>query len=242
MSRYQKIYSQIWHDEKFLGLSEDGKLLFLYCLTSPHSNAIGVYVLPKMYICADLKWSEKRLGKPFKELLVKGFIGYDETVNLILIINHLKHNSIENSNQLIGAIKIFSALPHSQKIIKRLIEGLGKGFTKGFTEQFIKGLSLQLPEGLPNSETETETETETTLVESEKITFDWSSLKFENLNGKLEVFKEKYPALDVEAEVRKMEAWIIANPKNKKSNWERFIVNWLTRAQDRAPRRESDYL
>ena len=161
MSRYQKIYTQIWHDEKFLALSEDAKYLFLYCMTSPHSNAIGIYVLPKMYICADLKWQEKRLTKPFGELLVKGFIEFDETVNLLLLCNHLKHNSIENSNQLTGALKIFSSLPYSPKIILRMSKGLGKGFTKGFTEQFIKALVIQLPEGLPNSETVTETVTET---------------------------------------------------------------------------------
>jgi hypothetical protein len=36
------------------------------------------------------------------------------------------------------------------------------------------------------------------------------------------------------SELHRMEAWALANPVNRKSNWQRFIVNWLTKSQDRA--------
>lgn len=49
-------------------------------------------------------------------------------------------------------------------------------------------------------------------------------------------WREAYPAVDVKAELAKAAAWIIANPKNKKSNYARFLTNWLTRAQDGAKR------
>lgn len=43
-----------------------------------------------------------------------------------------------------------------------------------------------------------------------------------------------YPAVDVPQELRRMDAWCRANPKKAhKSNWARFIVNWLRREQDR---------
>ncbi len=44
-----------------------------------------------------------------------------------------------------------------------------------------------------------------------------------------------YPAVDVQTELAKAGAWLLANPKNQKSNYARFLTNWLTRAQDRAP-------
>lgn len=49
-------------------------------------------------------------------------------------------------------------------------------------------------------------------------------------------WKQAYPALSLDAELSKAAAWIIANPANKKSNYARFLTNWLTRAQDHAPR------
>ena len=151
--RYQKIYSQIWQDEKFITLSQDAKFLFLYIITSPHSNSIGLYVLPKQYICADLNWDMKRLGKPFGELLAKGLILYDETVNLICVKNHLKFNPIENENQAKAASKIVMHLPKSS-IYSTILERLGKPFHKPLRE------GLQERYGEPETETETETEEE----------------------------------------------------------------------------------
>lgn len=52
-------------------------------------------------------------------------------------------------------------------------------------------------------------------------------------------WKQAYPALSLDAELSKAAAWIIANPANKKSNYARFLTNWLTRAQDHAPRAKS---
>ena len=47
---------------------------------------------------------------------------------------------------------------------------------------------------------------------------------------------QAYPAVDVLSELRRMETWATANPVHRKSNWQRFIVNWLTSSQDRALR------
>ena len=152
MARYQKIHSQIWQDEKFITLSQDAKYLFLYILTSPHSNSIGLYVLPKQYILADLEWDMKRLAKPFKELLDKEIILYDETVKIICIKNQLKHNPLENENQTKSIAKIISTLPKSS-IYSNILEQLSKRFHEPLREQLAKLI--------PQPETETETETET---------------------------------------------------------------------------------
>jgi hypothetical protein len=63
--------------------------------------------------------------------------------------------------------------------------------------------------------------------------FDGSS--FSGYEKFVEKWQEAYPAINVLQELRKAEAWLIANPKNSKSNYERFLNNWLSRAQDKAP-------
>jgi|TARA_Y100000310_G_C20618972_1_gene782222 hypothetical protein len=69
----------------------------------------------------------------------------------------------------------------------------------------------------------------------EKIIFNFKSKRFENITQDHQSkWREAYPALDIVQELSKMESWASANPKNRKSNWERFIVNWMTKAQDRA--------
>lgn len=45
-----------------------------------------------------------------------------------------------------------------------------------------------------------------------------------------------YPAVDVVGELAKAGVWLVSNPKNQKSNYARFLSNWLSKAQDRAPK------
>lgn len=48
-------------------------------------------------------------------------------------------------------------------------------------------------------------------------------------------WQKTYPAVDVHAELSKMESWLDANPKKRKTKAgiKRFINSWLSRAQDR---------
>ena len=51
-------------------------------------------------------------------------------------------------------------------------------------------------------------------------------------------YKELYPGIDVDNQVRCMVGWLEANPKNRKTRngIKRFINGWLTKEQNRAPR------
>lgn len=74
-----------------------------------------------------------------------------------------------------------------------------------------------------------------TYASNEKISFS-AEHGFVNLNGKRELWKKAYPAVNIDQEILKAQSWLIANPKNKKKNYERFLINWFTRSQERAPR------
>ena len=54
--RYVKVCPKFWTDDKVQPLSDDARLLFLYLMTSPHSNMAGFYWLPLGYIAEDLRW------------------------------------------------------------------------------------------------------------------------------------------------------------------------------------------
>lgn len=58
----------------------------------------------------------------------------------------------------------------------------------------------------------------------------WSGISPE----KRALWAKAYPAIDLDVELAKAFAWMLANPKNVKSNWERFLAAWFTRSQDRA--------
>ena len=55
---------------------------------------------------------------------------------------------------------------------------------------------------------------------------------------KVKEWQQVYQAIDVKNELEKMKCWLNANSKNRKTRKgiERFIVAWLNRSQDKAPR------
>ena len=50
-------------------------------------------------------------------------------------------------------------------------------------------------------------------------------------------WRRAYPSLDLSAELRKAEAWLMANPKRRKKDYVRFLGNWLARSYQ--PRQRS---
>lgn len=93
-----------------------------------------------------------------------------------------------------------------------------------------------LPKKVTTKETTTKEKKETTTAETQKAFFDFNTGEFTGLNGKVEIWVKAYPAIDVLAEIKKAGAWLVANPKNRKSDYPRFLNGWLSRAQNRAPK------
>lgn len=68
------------------------------------------------------------------------------------------------------------------------------------------------------------------------IYFDFDARRWRGLNvEQIKFWEECYPDLDViDILSKKMPVWLDANPnKAQKKNWKRFIVNWLSRQQER---------
>ena len=73
--------------------------------------------------------------------------------------------------------------------------------------------------------------------DSEPIFLEFPTLKggtYAITESQVAEWEQAFPAVDVKQEVRAAKTWLLANPKQMKSNIPRYLVNWLTRTQDRA--------
>lgn len=71
-----------------------------------------------------------------------------------------------------------------------------------------------------------------------KIQFDYSLGQWNGISeDDASAWGSAYPALDIDSELFRAAEWAKANPANRKNNWRRFLTNWFSRAQERAPRR-----
>lgn len=70
-----------------------------------------------------------------------------------------------------------------------------------------------------------------------RIDFDFSKGAFKGITEEDELrWQQAFQAVPIPPAIERAAAWLKANPANHKSNYERFLVNWFSREQDKAGR------
>jgi uncharacterized phage protein (TIGR02220 family) len=128
---YGKIHSSFWTSGTIRDMSEDGRTLAAYLLTSPHTNMLGCFRLPLAYACDDLKWPQDRLEQAFNNVSENGFAIIDPSTSWIVVLKFLKWNGFENPNVGKAAAKIFVQIPDTC-LAKRVLADRLREFGKHF--------------------------------------------------------------------------------------------------------------
>lgn len=159
MRDYGKVHAKFWSSPTTRSLSDDGRLLALYLLTSPHSTITGVFRAPDGYVCEDMKWTPERVAKAFTELLTKGFANRCETSKWVWVMKHLEWNPPENPNQRKSAAKVALGVPDDcgWKLDFMRVCGPSLGIDPA---QFVKASST-VGEPFPNQEQKQEQKQDT---------------------------------------------------------------------------------
>lgn len=150
MSRYRKVLARIWEDDKFPYLSETGRLLFLYHLTSPRSTPFLLYVEGSGAIADALRLPSARLREGMREVAGKGLVWYsDDESNLLCLPNALtiKENDPESPNAVKTWAKLFHDLPRKpfrDRCLQHWL-GLGLDIRRALTHAFLKACALARP-------------------------------------------------------------------------------------------------
>lgn len=111
MRDYGKVHTSFWTSETIRSLSDDGRMLAFYLMTSPHSTIAGVFRLPDGYVCEDMQWTPERVAQAFAELFANRFANRCETTKWVWVAKHLEWNPPENPNQRKSAAKVAQSVP-----------------------------------------------------------------------------------------------------------------------------------
>ena len=122
MRDYGRVYTAFWTNDDVRSLSDDGRLLALYLLTSPHTTLIGAFRLPDGYVAEDLKWSSERVSKGLLELSRIGFATRCEATKWVWLRAFLNWNAPENPNQWKAARKLIEQIPARCEWLDEFIE------------------------------------------------------------------------------------------------------------------------
>lgn len=120
----------------------DAQVLALYLLTSPHSNMIGMYFLPKLYISYETGLTEQGALEGLQSLSKIGFCDYDEAAEVVWVYEmarfQIGSSITESDNRVKSVRKEFENTPKC-----KFLDGFQKKYGGSF--HLKKGPSKPLP-------------------------------------------------------------------------------------------------
>lgn len=150
MSKYRPIDTRLWNDRKFLSLSGDGRLLWVFFLTSPTTLPIpGVILGGEAALAEQLGWTTERYRNAFAELLAKQLRIRCEG-RLVWLPNAIRYQPPRNPNMVKGWSETWDDIPECQlkaelwEALKIACKGWSQLFGRLFRHPFAEQTAEQL--------------------------------------------------------------------------------------------------
>ena len=124
---YRKIEPRIWHDEIFVRLTVEEKLVWLYVLTHPYGNAVGLYRLDTALAASDIQIPAENVESALAAFEGIGLLLRDSDNKLILIRNWMRSNGPTSPNAAAGMLKALDGLPRSALVaefLQTILDGI----------------------------------------------------------------------------------------------------------------------
>lgn len=160
MSKLRSVNTHFWNDNYIIDLDPIEKLLFLYLLTNPNTNMLGIYELHVRKIAFETGIDKDMVLKIFDRFTEANKVKYVD--GYVILQNFLKNQSF-NGNMQTSAVKSWNELPldiRKDRFTEPILKGL-KAFAKG--SEPIAEIEYEYEREL-EVETERETESEVTSV------------------------------------------------------------------------------
>lgn len=171
MRDFVKVSQTVWKSKKFRALpNDDGRYLYLYILTCPHSNSPGCFDLPMSYASGDLRWENDRIKAALDSLCEAALIRFDSEENTVLIENWFEFNSPANPKHAVGMLSQLKQASSDElrlacgKAVEAEIkrkkfdrEAFVRGALAAFFEPFGNGIATETRRDGEGDQTQTET-------------------------------------------------------------------------------------
>ena len=102
--RFAMLHAQTWADEKFLALSDDARLLFVWSLSQPDASVCGLYTCTTREMAAAFQENPthpltqgQRVQLALRELAEAGMVQYDPEWQHLWVVNRVKYQATSST-------------------------------------------------------------------------------------------------------------------------------------------------
>lgn len=103
---YNSLKPKLWRDKKFMAMSDQARLLYLWYLTNAEVDSSGCYLMQDAIAAVHMHWDIDTLIVAKKELIDAGMIVFDDETDEVWPVDWFEHNPITGPKLAIGTIRL----------------------------------------------------------------------------------------------------------------------------------------
>jgi hypothetical protein len=105
---YRTIDVSLWSDPKVAELKLEAKALFIYLITNQMTHVSGIYYLPKVFVCKQLRISDTLYDTLSKMLEKTELVYFDPPREIVFVRNFFRHQGKGTKNAIAAASHLYS--------------------------------------------------------------------------------------------------------------------------------------
>jgi hypothetical protein len=238
MRDFGKVSPMFWTGKtgKELRGHPEAQIVALYLMTCPHSNMLGIYQLPKLYLWHETGLSVEGASKGLQRCIDVGFCQYDEESETVFVVEMGAHQV----GEVLKPSDLRTKGIHRQYLLYADAP-LGRAFFDRYGNDWslpAKPLASPLEGALKDSEGASKPQSPSPSPSPSLSSSPVVSIPLDDGSehpvtaDDIAEFRSAYPRIDPEAECRKARAWCLGSPANRKTRRGigKFLNGWMSRA------------
>ena len=150
---FRLVYTEFWQDPKVMEeMTPEDKYFYLYLLTNPCTNMIGVYRIVKKQMAFDLGYSIESINSLMDRFInYHKLIKYNENTKELCIVHYGKYNLNRGGKPMLDCIKKDLSKINDISLIEEIVVHIKHSAIKSFIEDYLSKLNNDTLDDTPTT-------------------------------------------------------------------------------------------
>lgn len=248
MRDYSSVVPTFWTGKtgrEIRAIGPECQVVALYLLTSPHSNMIGLYYLPKLFISHETGLTIEGASKALQSLSEVHFCTYDDDTETVFVHEMARYQigaDLVPTDKRVKGVENELKKFHNNPLLNAFLRRYAGAYHLDFDDEDTSPSEAPQKPLRSQDQDRTGSGQDQEDVPSSANTHGNVSFVLQMQGGKQYVVpqeiitaaREAYPLVNVEREIKRAAAWLVSNPTKRKKDAPRFLNNWFKGAQSDA--------
>lgn len=253
MRDYSAVVPTFWTGKtgkQIRALGPECQVVALYLLTSPHSNMIGLYYLPKIYLSHETGIPMEGACKALQSLSEVHFCTYNDDAETVFVHEMARYQigaDLVATDKRVKGVENELKKFHNNPLLKAFLRRYADAYHLDFDDEETSPIEapsepLRSQDRTGQVKTGQDQEVAPSTTSTGNISFVLQMQGGKQYVVPQEIImaaREAYPLVNIEREVKRAAAWLVSNPAKRKKDAPRFLNNWFKGAQSDAEKNKA---